>query len=189
MGVSGHPFVGADIPGYKFTPADDLFIEMYQLGTFYPFMRAHDEHHSTDREPWLQSERVQQVIRAAIFLRYTLANYMYTTFYEASIHGSPLVRAMWHEFPRDPKSADIQTQFMFGDSLLIAPKLDKPEVCLDYVEETEQRITAYLPERDLWYYWYDSQLHKGQESFTKYLPDLEQGIYVRGGKIVPVLMH
>lgn len=87
LGVSGHPFVGADIPGYKFTPPEDLFIEMYQLGTFYPFFRAHNEHNSQDREPWLQTERVQKVIRNAIFLRYSLANYFYTCFYQAATEG------------------------------------------------------------------------------------------------------
>jgi len=43
QGVAGHPFVGADIPGYKLVPPDDLFIMLYQLGMFYPFFRAHNE--------------------------------------------------------------------------------------------------------------------------------------------------
>lgn len=58
LGVAGMPFGGADIPGYEYTPPDDLFIEMYQLGMFYPFFRAHNEILSQDREPWLQSVRV-----------------------------------------------------------------------------------------------------------------------------------
>jgi len=53
LGVAGMPFGGADIPGYEYTPPDNLFIEMYQLGMFYPFFRAHDEILSEDREPWL----------------------------------------------------------------------------------------------------------------------------------------
>lgn len=53
LGVAGMPFGGADIPGYEYTPPDDLFIEMYQLGMFYPFFRAHDEILSEEREPWL----------------------------------------------------------------------------------------------------------------------------------------
>ena len=43
QGVAGHPFAGADIPGYKLVPPEDLWVMMYQLGMFYPFFRAHNE--------------------------------------------------------------------------------------------------------------------------------------------------
>ena len=36
------------------------------------------------------------------------------------------MRAMWNEFPDDPDTYDIYTQFMFGDSILFAPKVTKP---------------------------------------------------------------
>jgi len=41
QGVSGHPFTGADLPGFKYEPEDNFWIMMYQFGTFFPFMRAH----------------------------------------------------------------------------------------------------------------------------------------------------
>ena len=53
IGVAGHPFGGADIPGYKLDPPEDLWVMMYQLGMFYPFFRAHNEINYQDREPWL----------------------------------------------------------------------------------------------------------------------------------------
>jgi alpha-glucosidase (family GH31 glycosyl hydrolase) len=30
---------------------------------------------------------------------------------------------MWQEFPQDEYAFDLDTQFMFGDSILVAPKL------------------------------------------------------------------
>ena len=30
---------------------------------------------------------------------------------------------MWYEFPEDPLTFDIETQFMFGSSILVAPKV------------------------------------------------------------------
>ena len=74
---------------------------MYQLGVFYPFFRAHNEINYQFREPWLQNQRIQSVVRGAIELRYELIHYIYTTFYQASKHGEPIVRAMWYEFPED----------------------------------------------------------------------------------------
>jgi len=67
LGVSGVVFGGCDLPGFYGIPSDDLFIQFYQLGVFYPFMRAHNNlpptdsdnfNNFADREPWLQSVRV-----------------------------------------------------------------------------------------------------------------------------------
>lgn len=52
IGLSGFAFGGADIPGFYGRPSNDLFIMFYQLGTFFPFMRAHCYLDSVSREPW-----------------------------------------------------------------------------------------------------------------------------------------
>jgi alpha-glucosidase (family GH31 glycosyl hydrolase) len=41
LGIAGIPFVGADIPGFSGIANDEIFVLFYQLGTFFPFMRAH----------------------------------------------------------------------------------------------------------------------------------------------------
>jgi len=41
----------------------------------------------------------------------------------------------------------------------------------------------------LWYFWYDGSLHQGEEHFSRMLPDNQQGIYARGGRIIPTLEH
>jgi alpha-glucosidase (family GH31 glycosyl hydrolase) len=51
-------------------------------------MRAHA--HKDDaytREPWYGTERVSSAIREALFLRYTLAHYIYWLFYVSSQTG------------------------------------------------------------------------------------------------------
>jgi alpha-glucosidase (family GH31 glycosyl hydrolase) len=52
LGLSGIAFTGADIPGFHGTPSNDIAIMFYQLGTFYPFMRAHGHISFPNREPW-----------------------------------------------------------------------------------------------------------------------------------------
>jgi alpha-D-xyloside xylohydrolase len=59
------------------------------------------------------------------------------------------MRAMWHEFPNDAVLYPIQSQFMFGDSYLVAPKITEPTP-----EQTEARIQPVdylLPTGNLWY--------------------------------------
>ena len=58
LGVSGHPFGGSDVPGFYGEVTDDLYVMFYQLGSYYPFYRAHTHLDYPNREPWLQSQRV-----------------------------------------------------------------------------------------------------------------------------------
>ena len=76
LGVSGIVFSGCDIPGFYGEPDDDLFVQFYQLGVFYPFMRAHNNIPRTTvqetdnfsrREPWLQSDRIQKAIKQSFY--------------------------------------------------------------------------------------------------------------------------
>lgn len=60
-------------------------------------------------------------------MRYSLIHYIYTTFTQFSATGVPLMRPMWLEYPNDSNMNSVLTQFMFGDSIIVAPKLEEPE--------------------------------------------------------------
>lgn len=126
LSLSGHPYGGSDVPGFFGEPSDNLFIQFYQLGAWYPFFRAHTEINTPNREPWLQSERVQDAIRASINQRYTFIHYLYTVFERMTRTAEPFMRPMWHEFPNDPATYDINSQFMIGSGILFAPKVLEP---------------------------------------------------------------
>jgi mannosyl-oligosaccharide alpha-1,3-glucosidase len=51
--IAGVHFGGADIPGFAGEPTDDLYVQFYQMGIYYPFMRAHSTLENQNREPWL----------------------------------------------------------------------------------------------------------------------------------------
>lgn len=143
--------MGADIPGFFGEPDDDLYIMFYQLGTFYPFMRAHGHLDMLNREPFLQSQPVQKVIKASLKLRYDLIHYMYTYQYLASTEGLPILRPIWMEFPSMIR--DAETSFMFGDAFLVVPKLSviKGE---NSPMDSLYPIAVDLPNETGWYdYW------------------------------------
>lgn len=52
-------------------------------------------------------------------------HYIYTLFYLAHSEGLPIMRPMWYEFPDDIETLDMSTQFMFGDAILVAPKIKR----------------------------------------------------------------
>jgi alpha-glucosidase (family GH31 glycosyl hydrolase) len=165
LGVSGIPFVGADIPGFYGNATEELFVKFYQLGAFFPFMRAHSHKEMINREPWAQTEMVQRTIKEAVFLRYDLMHYLYTQFYIASKEGTPIMRPMHYEFPGDSETFGLNQQFMWGDSMLFAPKVKKAmyKQSKYYFPRSEDdsdkwwSVDVYLPSRQnapfdtLWY--------------------------------------
>ena len=50
-----------------------------------------------EEEPWLAGEPYTQYIRDAIRLRYALLPLFYTSFYEASKTGTPVIKPVFYE--------------------------------------------------------------------------------------------
>ena len=79
---------------------------------------------------------------------------------------------------------------MFGDNILVAPKLTKPEGVYKHMHM--QEVTYALPENETWYNYYSKAKESStpqDEWVTAALPDLEQAVFVRGGSILPILLH
>ncbi|ORX49714.1 hypothetical protein BCR36DRAFT_370724 [Piromyces finnis] len=92
IGVSGLPFCGADIGGFFNNPEKELYIRWYQAAAFQPFVRGHSHLDSKRREPWLYDDETVELVRDALYLRYSLLPYWYTLFKESSINGLPMMR-------------------------------------------------------------------------------------------------
>jgi alpha-glucosidase (family GH31 glycosyl hydrolase) len=86
------------------------------------------------------------------------------------------MRALFMDFPKDPKVADIRDEYMFGPAFLVAPV-------------TEQGATTrevYLPAGSDWYnYWTNERLKGGQTIVAK-APIDTIPLFVRAGSIVPL---
>lgn len=95
---------------------------------------------------------------------------------------------MWLEFPDDDAFTQTDTQFMLGDSLLVAPKIKTPSDFLDSLGMQEVDYT--LPKDSTWYNYYSKKTEAGTSaSVTRNVPDLEQVVYVKGGSVLPILLH
>ncbi len=181
MGISGLPFVGADIGGFSGTPSPELFSRWLQLGVFYPFMRAHTEQVTPDQEPWSYGPEHEAINRRSIELRYRLLPQLYSLMAEAADTGVPPMRAMFIEFPADAHTWSRQDQFMFGADLLVAPVL----------HEAARERELYLPTGD-WHDYRSGELLRG--GGTRRVPVTMESlpIYARAGAVIaeqPVVQH
>ena len=76
---------------------------------------------------------------------------------------------------------------MFGDSLLICPKLTNSTIDSQSGDHIFP-IDCIFPKESLWYFWYAPLAFQGSsERQLLELNDLEQGIWVNGGSIIPSL--
>jgi alpha-glucosidase (family GH31 glycosyl hydrolase) len=75
--VAGFPFTGGDIPGFFGSPVpDDLIIDFFKMGAWFPLMKAHSHIDTIFRDLWFYTERVQAEIKNAILQRYSFIHYM-----------------------------------------------------------------------------------------------------------------
>lgn len=170
------PMVGADICGFNGNTTSALCNRWMQLGSFYPFSRNHNSDDTIEQDPVALGDLVVQSSKRALKIRYWLLPYLYTLFFRAHKFGETVARPLFFEFPNDPTTYDIDTQFLWGHSLMIIPVL----------EENEVKVTAYLP-RGVWYDLYTKKaLFAVDKHVTLNAPLDTIPLMVRGGSVLPV---
>ena len=99
-----------------------------QLGSFYPFMRNHNDDRSKDQDPAVFDPDTVEAMRKSLHIRYTLLPYLYTLFYRSSVFGETVVRGLFFEFYQDQSTFQIDKQFMFGPAFMISPVLTQVKI-------------------------------------------------------------
>ena len=98
------------------------------------------------------------------------------------------MRPVWFDFADEPQFYELETQFMFGSSMLVAPKVTKPTEPLEKMKM--QEVTFTLPTGAKWYNYYTKKVETVTgEAVTRNLPDLEQAVFIKAGSVMPMLEH
>ncbi len=176
LGLSGIPFAGDDIGGFRGSPMPDLLTRWIELGAFNPIYRDHTEKGTADQEPWVYGAEQEAIRKHYIELRYQLMPYIYSVAEESARTGVPMMRALFLEFPKEEDQGldrlSVNSEFMFGRSLLIAPPLS----------ETLDAYKVRMPKGT----WYDYWTGRGVKDEVTIEPKLQVlPVFVRGGSIIP----
>jgi alpha-glucosidase len=175
LGLSGVPFVGVDIGGFFGNATPELFARWMQAGVFYPLMRAHSALGTARHEPWIFGDRIEQICREFLELRYRLLPYLYTLFHEAATTGAPILRPLMYHFFSDKQTHQLHDQVLLGPSLMAAP-VYRPGVCCRAV---------YLPE-GIWYNWWTGEPLEGGQYILADAPLERMPMFARSGAIIPL---
>lgn len=175
LGLSGVAFVGADIGGFAGNATAELFARWMQAGMLYPLMRAHSALSTARHEPWVFGERVEEICRTYLNLRYQLLPYLYTLFWEAATTGAPILRPLLYHFASDPQTYQLHDQVMLGPSLMAAP-VYRPGVVYRAV---------YLPD-GTWYDWWTGKRYEGGQHILAEAPLEKMPLFGRSGGVIPL---
>ncbi len=152
----------------------ELFVRWFQWGAFQPVMRAHGER--MHNEVWAYGKQAETILSKYLRMRYQLMPYIYSLGYSTYLTGAPFTRALFMDFPNDPKVANIPDEYMFGPAILVAPV-------------TEQGATSrsvYLPAGSDWYNYWTNERIKGGQTITAAAPIDTIPLFVRAGSIIPL---
>ena len=171
FGLSGFSFWSHDMGGFVTSTPEDLYCRWLPFGFLTSHTRAHG---APPTEPWLyDSKRVQTVFRKSAEMKYRLMPYVYAQAKQCTEQGLPMLRALFVEFPDDPAAWRVETEYMFGSQILVAPLM----------EEGINARQVYLPEGK----WIDYQTGKVYASgwHTIEAGELPIVMLVRDGSLLP----
>jgi alpha-D-xyloside xylohydrolase len=159
------------VGGYDDYP--ELYTRWFQYAAFLPIFRAHGSR--VENEVWSYGKQAEPILVKYLRLRYELMPYVYSLAYSTYRTGAPYMRALFMDFPNDPKVADLRDEYMFGPAFLVAPV-------------TEQGVThrrVYLPAGSDWFNYWTNERLRGGRTVDVAAPIETLPLFVRAGSIVP----
>ena len=176
LGLTGVPFTGMDIGGFTGGASPALFARWMQIGAFIPYFRNHTAVNTKSAEPWTFGEEVLEISRNYVNLRYKLLPYLYSSFYEATQNGLPLMRSLAIDYTHDATIYDrnFENQYLFGPAFMVAP-FDG--------DATFGRV--YFPQGK-WYDLYTGAVEQGQTQKIIDLKVSQLPVYVKESSIIPM---
>jgi len=166
---AGAKAMGANYPDYP-----ELFVRWFEYNALTPTLRIHGLRPAT--AIWEYGPAAEPILAEWLKLRYRLVPYLYALGRHTYETGAPFMRALFMDFPDDPKVANLGDEYMLGPALLVAPV-------------TEQGATSrsvYLPAGADWYDFWTERRYAGGQTIVAAAPVDRIPVFVRAGSILPL---
>jgi alpha-D-xyloside xylohydrolase len=177
LSLSGIPFWSHDIGGF-WNPPDPtqqpdttLYIRWAQWGLLSSHARFHGHR---GREPWWYGDEAVEIVRRFALLRSRLLPYLWTCANEAVETAAPVVRPLLLAYPDDPTTHHLDSQYLLGPWLLVAPVFDP-----------RGRVRVYLPE-GRWHDFWSGEVLDGPRWLDITVPLDRLPVYVRDDSLLPM---
>ncbi|XP_064479969.1 lysosomal alpha-glucosidase-like [Ornithodoros turicata] len=150
-------------------PHGSLCNSWLSLAMFFPLLRR-------EASTSLDGALSETFKNHTVTLRQFFQPYTYTLLFKSSKYGEIVARPMAFEFSDDLKARRLPFQFMWGNALLIVPKM---------TPRRRRVLRVYFP-AGIWYNWHGAdRIDSNGEYMNMAAHKHEPGIYIRSGFIVP----
>ncbi len=174
FGLSGFSFWSHDIGGFTANSVEAMDQDLFARWLAFGMLSSHSRCHGiAPKEPWLYGQEFMDKFRVIDGMKYRLMPYVYAQAKDCSEHGLPMVRALFVEFPDDPGSWNVDDEYLYGSSLLVAPLM----------HEGATGRAVYLPPGT----WIDYQSGKSYAGGWQTIEagEIPEIILVREGTVIP----
>jgi alpha-D-xyloside xylohydrolase len=206
--MTGVPYWTTDIagyflkkePGWWFSNGDfekgqqdsafhELYTRWFQFASFCPLFRAHGWHFP--REPWAfgdSTSRTYKTLLKFTNLHYRLLPYIYSQAWKVTNENYTIMRGLVFDFPDDSKVYDINDQYMFGQSFLVAPVVTplyfQPENVKMNTKDFSRSV--YLPKNSDWIDFWTGKKYSGGQEIKSDATFETMPLFVKAGSIIPM---
>ena len=174
----GFGYWGHDLGGHQQTGGNDpeIYLRWMQFGVFTPIFRTHATNwEGIERRIWKYSNFPS--LLETVKLRYALMPYIYTAARQAYDTGVSLCRPLYYEWPEVNNAYLFEDEYMFGDDILVAPVVTKPE------SDGMTARRTWLPEGR----WFDvcrNKVVEGNRTFTDRYAMEEIPYFFHAGSVI-----
>lgn len=194
QGLSGNPNVGSDMDGI-FGGNPIISARDYQWKAFTPQILDMDGWGSYMKAPYTHGDPYSGISRLYLKLKAQMMPYSYTLAAAAANintqnqdQGYPMIRSMFLEYPNDEYaySKDMQYQYMWGDSFLVAPIYQNTQM---QENGDDVRHNIYLPggESQIWIDYFTGKQYRGGQVLNYFdAPLWKLPLFVKNGAIIPM---
>jgi alpha-glucosidase len=178
----GFGYWSHDIGGFVRPSPPELFTRWIQWGAFSPIFKTHcNKNGDNFRRIWLYPPANYPIMRSFMRLRLALVPYIYTQAYSAYDTGLSILRGMYYDYPEDPEAyAFMDSQYMFGESLLVAPITEAIDNTTGMVEKK-----IWIPEGS-YVSWISGEVVKGPQIVQRHFTLHEMPLFAKAGAIIPM---
>jgi alpha-glucosidase len=176
-GIAGQPWVTCDTGGFSGSESSLLLARWYGVAATMPVMRVHSTNSDVPHFPFpeLWGQEASDAMRAHLVLRYALLPFTYSLAHVAHLTGVPMARPLVLAFPSDPSVADMTSEWLLGEGLLVAP-----------VMSSDNTTSPYLP-AGTWYAFGTTTATSGPTTLSlTAVPLGTVPMYALAGTIIPM---
>lgn len=170
--MSGFGYWSHDIGGFESTSTPDVYKRWAAFGLMSSHSRLHGS--TSYRVPWNYDDEAVDVVKYFTEVKASLMPYIYKNSIETSKTGVPMMRSMVMEFTEDRNCAYLDKQYMFGDSLLVAPIFNE-----------DSKAIYYLPEGN-WTHYLTGELKIGGKWYEEHCDYLSIPVFVKENSLISI---